>query len=248
MIPPLNCVRYLGRPEFDAGVARIVVDALRDHLSSNPAASTLSADCVKMHEYMDRYLRIMYREPDQGLQVETVAALTKRWISVAWGGDLMSDPRSGAPFKWKVSEKAFDYGNRERILPPAEATQDAGRFAEYRPYGSIPGTMRLFKGKTMWWVTNNGTHGSVADCRSADWWVWPMSSANWFRWTVTGATAASGPGAQGVAVPLPADLSLKLSPRELKVLSLMRANHDNAMDDSHFTSVQLWHDAGVMLA
>lgn len=248
MIPPLNCVRYLDTPEFNTSVARIVIDNLKGHLSSNPAAATLTAEYAKMIDYMDRYVGIMYREPDKELQVETVAALTKRWISVAWGSDLMTDPRNGSPFHWKVTEKAFDYGNRERILPVDEATQPNGRFAEYRPSGSIPGTMRLFKGKTRWWVTNNGTHGNAAECRRAEWWVWPNSSATWFRWVVTGDAAVNGPGVQGTALTLPKDVSTKLSARESKVLSLMRANYDNELGDLHFKSQQLWHDAGVMLA
>ena len=222
MLPALNDVRYVGTEHFSASIARAIVTALNGAVTRALSAGTAHADYVSLVGHTKRFVKIIHTESDEKLSLDVVQALTKYWVKTAWGKDLLCVPASNAAMIWKISAKDADYRNFNNILPAGEATAPNSSFFEYRPYGSIPGEWRLFKGQYNWWVTFNGTHGNNAACRAADWWVWPNNLRMWCKWTIPGA------GSQGNAMPLAEKAQLpEMTAREKYLIKMMRANADN---------------------
>jgi hypothetical protein len=184
MLPSLSDVRYAGTDDFTVAVARSALTALQAHTSSVLPAGSVTADYSDMFTKLGPFLTLWNRESDDKLSAEAIGAVVKYWVKTGWGQDLRCDPRTNAKLLWRVSAKDADYQNRDDILPPGQATLADGEFKEFRPFGSIPGTMRLFEGTNNWWCTDNGTHGGRAACRAADWWVWPKGSRTWHDWTI----------------------------------------------------------------
>jgi len=242
MIPDLRDVRYVGTDNFTVGVARSVVTALYGGVSRTISAGSAHADYSLLVSEVGRYVKIMHLEPDEDLNPLVVQALTKYWVKIAWGKDLLCDPRTNGPMIWKINAKDAVYENRDIILPGGEATA-LGGFDEYRPYGSIPGEWRLIRGQNNWWVTYGGTHGGRAACRIAPWWVWPLNRKEWLKWTIPG----HGAGFEGTPVPLPHDAQLPaMTTHDKYLIKLMKANFDNAMEDPQFTSKVLFRDSMIM--
>jgi hypothetical protein len=247
MLPSLGDVRYADTDDFSVDIARSVITALDTHVHSVLPGGSVTADYEGMVTRLKPFIRIMHRESDDDLSAEVVAAVVKYWVKTGWGRDLRCDPRTNDKLLWRVAAKDSDYRNREAILPPGQATVAVGRFKEFRPYGSIPGTMRLFEGTNNWWLTDGGTHGDRAECRGADWWVWPKASRTWHAWTI----GAAGVGAQGAEVAKANSAVLEdMTDREAKVIVIMRANFDDCGGDraALFASKTIWADAEVMAA
>lgn len=246
MVPSLSDIRYVDTVHFTVDVARSIVTALDTHTHSVIPGGSVTAGYSGMVTRLAPFIRIMHLENDQNLCVESVAAIVKYWVKTGWGSDLLCDPRTNAKLLWRVSAKDSDYSNREAILPVAQATVGGGRFKEFRPYGSIPGSMRLFEGTDNWWVTDGGTHGDRATCRGAGWWVWPKASRTWHTWTI----GPAGAGVEGGAVAKPGSATFAdMTTRESKLIDIMRANFDDvAGREDLFASTTLWADAEVMAA
>jgi hypothetical protein len=246
MIPSINDIRYVGTEHFTVGIARSIVTALDTHTHSVIPGGSVTAAYSGMVARLAPFIRIMHTESDENLCIEVVAAIVKYWVKTGWGSDLLCHPRTNAKLPWRVVAKDADYHNAEAILPPGQATVAGAQFKEFRPYGSIPGTMRLFEGTDYWWVTDGGTHGNRAQCRGAPWWVWPKASRTWHAWTI----GAVGAGVEGGALAKPGDATFAdKTTQEDMVIFIMRGNFDDvAGQEEHFASKKLWADAEVMAA
>jgi hypothetical protein len=243
VIPVLSDLRYVGTEHFGATIARAIIDSLHSAVTRVISVGSAHADYSLLIGQTQRFVKVMNTESDEALNLGVVAALAKYWARTAWGKDLLCVPSSNAAMIWKINAKDADYQNYNHILPAGEATAINGGFEEFRPYGSIPGSWRLFRGQNNWWVTFNGTHGNNAECRRADWWVWPLTTKQWCKWNIGGA----GAGTRGNAVPIAAYATLPdMTAQEKYIIRLMKANADNSMDDEHFASKTLWNDSLVM--
>ena len=248
MMPRMADIRTIGTDNFDTAVARSIITTLHEHTSSVISANTVSASYATMVTKLKPFVRIMHLEEDDDLCIQTVAALTKYWVSMGWGQDLRSDPRDNSKLLWRVNAKDADYANGQDILPVAQATVNGTHFKEFRPYGTMPGTMRLFEGDDFWWCTDDGTHGTRAECRGKPWWVWPVASGTWHAWTIVVGGMAAGQEGAVVAKPQHARLA-EMSARESAALRIMIGNFDHDADQAElFASATIWADAEVMAA
>jgi hypothetical protein len=244
MVPSLSDIRYVGTEHFTVDIARSIVTALDTYTHSVIPGGSTTADYSGMVTRLAPFVRIMHGESDEDLCLDVVAAIIKYWVKTGWGCDLLCDPRTNVKLLWRVAAKDADYRNREAILPPGQATVAEGCFKEFRPYGSIPGSMRLIEGTNNWWATDGGTHGDRAECRGASWWVWPKASRTWHAWTI----GPAGAGANGAAVAKAGHATFgDMSNREVKAIDLMRSNFDDVDGrEDLFASKTIWSDAEVM--
>lgn len=261
MIPSLNITRYAGTAHFNEEIAMAALKELWTHLSGVIAGGTVSAEYQAMIRKVKPFVRLWYLKEeteadDDSAKVcpEAVGALLKYWVGIAWGEDLHVHPVDNSVIHWKVTDKTKKYGNRESILPIAQASLAAGQFREYRPATTSPGKYRLIEGTGNWWFTDDGTHGTVAECRAADWYVWPKVANIWRRWVITGATSASGTGvASALNVGFHSQASLAdLTDREAVLVKMLKVNASQ-FDDGDVTdetapdlfgSQVMWDDAG----